>query len=413
MELEAKRNKKNAKNSALKMVTKSQNKNYEGERALTGAQAMANAMRQINPDVVAAYPITPQTPIMEQFAKFVADGIVDTELIRVESEHSAMSATMGASASGARAMTATSSVGLALMFEVVNAAAGLRLPIVMGVANRALSSPINIHCDHSDTMACRDAGWIQFYSENAQEVYENALLAMRLSEMFNVPSMVIQDGFITSHCVTNVSLLKDSVVKRYVGTYKPKDSLFFNKSPLSIGALELFDYFFETKRQQEDAMEQVYKNYNKIASSLSEITGKKYPMVENYYASRADVVIVTLNSTAGTVKEVVDKYRRSGKNVGLLKIRLFRPFPYNEVRKLLKNVKAIAVLDRSFSFGADAPIFGEIKNALFDLDKKPKLFSYIFGLGGRSIYERDVAKVFDDLLNNKKLKDKNYIGLRE
>ena len=384
-------------------------------KALTGAYAAAEAMRQINPDVVAAYPITPQTPIMERFAYFVNNGLVDTELIRVESEHSAMSAVVGASAAGSRAMTATSSVGLALMFEVVNAASGLRLPIVMNVVNRALSAPINIHGDHSDSMACRDAGWIQIYSENAQEVYEHTLLAIKLSEDHDIllPSMIMQDGFITSHSVEPVDVLDDDVVKQFVGEFKPKHSLLFDENPITIGALELYDYFFETKRQQEEAMNIVKQKYYHYAEELSKLTGNKYPMVERYFLDDAEVAIVALNSAASTTKVVVDKLRAEGKKVGLLKIRLFRPFPYEEVVDALKNVKFIGVLDRSFSFGANAPLFGEIKNALYDLDNRPKVQSYIFGLGGRALYEKDIIRVFNQLLEGNVSNEKRYLNLRE
>ncbi len=384
-------------------------------KALTGAYAAAEAMRQINPDVVAAYPITPQTPIMERFAYFVNNGLSDTELIRVESEHSAMSAVVGASAAGVRAMTATSSVGLALMFEVVNAASGLRLPIVMNVVNRALSAPINIHGDHSDSMACRDAGWIQIYSENPQEVYEHTLLATKLSEDHDVliPSMIMQDGFITSHSVEPVDVLNDEVVKQFVGEFRPKHSLLLDEKPLTIGALELYDYFFETKRQQEEAMNVAKQKYYHYADELSKLTGNKYPMAEKYLLDDAEIAIVALNSAASTTRVVVDRLRAEGKKVGLLKIRLFRPFPYEEVQDALKNVNFVGVLDRSFSFGADAPIFGEIKNALYDLDKKPKLQSYIFGLGGRELYEKDIELAFNQLLLGNVSKEKRYLNLRE
>ena len=223
---------------------------------LTGAYSAAEAMRQINPDVVAAYPITPHSPIVERFAQFVADGKVDTEMIRVESEHSAMSACVGACAAGARVMTATSSAGLALMWEILGVASGLRLPIIMNVVNRALSAPINIHCDHSDSMGARDLSWIQIYSENAQEVYEHNLLALKLAERKDVllPAMVCQDGFITSHGVENVEIFPDETVRKFAGEYKPEKYLLNLKDPVTFGPLQLTDYYFETKRRQEAAM---------------------------------------------------------------------------------------------------------------------------------------------------------------
>ncbi len=383
------------------------------EKALTGAEASAEAMRQINPDVVAMYPITPQTPIIQTFAKMVADGLVDTELIRVESEHSAMSATMGASAAGSRAMTATASVGLALMFEVVNAAAGMRLPITMSIANRALSSPINIHCDHSDSMACRDAGWIQIYSETGQEVYENTLLAVRLAEhpQVQLPAMVMQDGFVTSHCLTKVKLCNDEVVKNFIGEFKPQLKLLDLNKPICIGPLELFDYFFETKKQQVDAMKTAKSEYLNVGKELSKITGNEYKYFEAYNIEDADAIIVVLSSTAGTVKEVVDEMRKDGKKVGLLKPILFRPFPYEEVAMVLHNAKEIAVLDRSESFGANGPLYGEIKNALYDSQSRPRVQSLIYGLGGREIFKTDIKKIFDQILDGKEITEK-YIGCR-
>jgi len=387
-------------------------KDYE-EKAITGAEAAAHAMRQINPDVVAAYPITPQTPIAETFAKFVADGRVDTEFIRVESEHSAMSAVVGASAAGSRAMTATASVGLALMFEVVNAAAGLRLPIVMNVANRALSAPINIHCDHGDSMACRDAGWIQIYSENPQEVYENTILAMRLAEHPNIqlPAMVMQDGFVTSHGMINCKIYNDDLVKGFVGEFKPQTKVLDVDNPICVGPLQLFDYFFETKKQQYDAMEIAKKEYITIGNELTKITGNQYPYFDAYNLEDAEAVVVVLNSTAGMTKDVVDKLRAEGKKVGMLKPRLFRPFPYDEVAAVLHSAKQIAVMDRSESFGADAPIYSAIKSALYTSNNKPSIQSLIFGLGGRDIFPYQIEEIFNQLLENKTIENR-YIGCR-
>jgi len=332
-------------------------------------------------------------------------------MILVESEHSAMSAVVGASAAGARAMTATSSVGLALMFEVVNAASGLRLPIVMPVVNRALSAPINIHCDHSDTMACRDSGWIQIYSESAQEAYENTLLALRLSEHPDVmlPSMVCQDGFITSHSVEVVNVLNDDVVKRFTGEYHPSESLLFSKKPITIGALQLTDSFFETKRQQVQGMENFFKVYPAIADELSSLTGNNYPFVEPYALDDAKCAIVALNSSAGTIRSVVKKLRAEGLKVGMLKIKLFRPFPYEDVARALEKVPKVAVLDRALSFGANAPLFSEIKNAI----PQNSLFSYVYGLGGRELLESHIEELFNDLLSNKKIEGQNYLGLKE
>jgi pyruvate ferredoxin oxidoreductase alpha subunit len=384
-------------------------------KSLTGAQAVAEAMRQINPDVVAAYPITPQTPIVEQFASFVANGIVDTEMIPVESEHSAMSCTVGASAAGARAMCATASQGLALMWEVVAAVPGLRLPIVMPIVNRALSAPINIHCDHSDSMGATTIGWIQIYSENAQEAYENTLLAIRLAEHPKVllPTMVMQDGFIISHGVENVEIFDDGAVKKFVGERHPDRYLLDVDHPYTIGPLALPDYYFEIKRQQEEAMENALGLYLEIGDELSKISGHKYPYFEEYKTEDADAVIVVLSSTAGTAKDAIDDMRAKGKKVGLIKPKLFRPFPYKEIRKALEKFNVIGVLDRSMAFGAYAPLYGEIRNALFESEKKPKLQSYVYGLGGKDIFKSDIEKVFDELLaGDVNPEEQRYIRLR-
>ncbi|MCX6087857.1 MAG: pyruvate ferredoxin oxidoreductase [Caldiserica bacterium] len=384
-------------------------------KPLSGAQAVAEAMRQINPDVVVAYPITPQTPVVEYFAQFVANGLVDTETIPVESEHSAMSATVGAAAAGARAMCATSSQGLALMWEVVAAVPGLRLPIVMPIVNRALSAPINIHCDHSDTMGATTIGWIQIFSENAQEAYENMFLALRLAEHKDVliPAMVMQDGFIISHGVENVKILDDDVVKKFVGERNPDRFLLDVKNPYTIGPLALPDYYFEIKRQQEEAIMNAKRIYLEVGEELSEITGNKYPYFEEYRIEDATAVIIVLSSAAGTAKDAIDEMRADGKKVGLLKPKLFRPFPYKEMRNALKNIPVIGVLDRSISFGSYAPLYTEIRNSLFELENKPKLQSYIFGLGGKDIFKNDIKQIFEELLSGKvNPEEQKYIGLR-
>jgi pyruvate ferredoxin oxidoreductase alpha subunit len=382
---------------------------------LTGNYAIAEAMRQINPDVVAAYPITPQSAIVETFSKYANDGKVETEMVRVESEHSAMSACVGASMSGARAMTATCSAGLALMWEILGVASGLRCPIVMPVANRALSAPINIHCDHSDSMGARDMGWIQIYTETAQEAYENVFLALRLAEHPDVqlPVMVCEDGFITSHCVQNVQVYDDALIRKFIGERKPLFSLLDHRNPITVGAIELQDYYFETKRQQEDAMSKVPKAYRQAGRELSKLTGNDYGFFEKYRMEDAEAVIVTMSSAAGTARSVVDKMRKKGRKVGLLRLRLFRPFPYGEVAKALGRAKNVAVLDRSMSFGAHAPLYGEVMNAIYGLRKKPGLQSYVFGLGGRDLLESHVEHALNEMLAGKVSSGQKYLGLRE
>lgn len=384
-------------------------------QALTGGEATAEAMRQINPEVVAAYPITPQTPIIETFAKFVADGKVNSELINVESEHSALSAVVGAAAAGGRAMTATSSQGLALMAEIVYIASGSRLPIVMAISNRALSAPINIHCDHTDSMFLRDASWIQIYSENAQEAYDNTLIALKVAENAKVqlPAMVMQDGFITSHNIENVIILDDKKAKAFVGKYEVEYPLLNFKKPVTVGPLDLFDYFFEHKYQQAEAMEEARKTFKLADQEFYKLTGRKYGFVEEYKTRDADFVVVALSSTCGTAKMVVDDLRKKGKKVGLLKIRVMRPFPEKEIAKALEGKKVVAVLDRSISFGSTSPVFTEVRSALYNLIKRPKLQNYIYGLGGRNIGLKDIEKVFDELIKGRVSEGIKYIGLRK
>lgn len=381
---------------------------------LLGAHAAAYAMKQINPDVVAAYPITPQTPIMEKFSEYVADGLVNSEMILVESEHSAMSACVGASAAGARVMTATSSVGLALMTEIVFIAASMRLPIVMNVVNRALSGNINIHCDHSDSMLVRDSGWVQLYSENAQEVYENNIFALKLAEKYNVPVMVMQDGFITSHALENVLVLKDEDVKKLIGERQRENTLLSND--LTIGPLDLFDYYFEHKYQQIELFEKIRNEFNNEAEQFSKETGYGMYSIESYNVSDAEVLLMCINSTAGIVKDVVDDLRSQGYKVGCLKFRLFRPFPIEDLRNIIKfsNAKIIGVLDRAISLGSSGPLNLEVKNALFN-HFSGKIYNFIYGLGGRDVTKEQIRTAFMMLYEskNKEIPELNFLGLRK
>ncbi|MBU1912931.1 MAG: pyruvate ferredoxin oxidoreductase [Candidatus Omnitrophica bacterium] len=387
---------------------------------LTGDQAVATAMKQIGPDVVAAYPITPQTEIVMYFSNYVANGQVSTEMIPVESEHSAMSACVGASAAGARTMTATSANGLALMWEIVYIAASLRLPIVMPVVNRALSGPINIHCDHSDTMGARDSGWIQIYCESGQEVYENTILAVRIAEHKDIllPVMICQDGFITSHAVEGVQLFEDKLVKEFVGEYKAAHPLLDVENPVTYGPLDLQDYYFEHKRQQSESMKGALKIMPELFKEFEKTFGTKYDFIDTYKLEDADIALIALSSTAGTARGVVDVLRKEGVKAGLLRPRVFRPFPREKILAALKNVKALAVFDRAESFSAEGgPLYTEIKAALYDSDIKPLVTNYIYGLGGRDIFPDDIKKVYSDLgaaLKNKKVSNPiNYLGSRE
>lgn len=387
--------------------------------AKTGNEAMAEALRQINPDVVAAYPITPATEIAMIFAQFVADGLVDTEYVAVESEHSAMSATVGAAAAGSRAMTATSSQGLAYMYEILPIASALRLPIVMPEVNRAISGPINIHCDHSDTMAARDFGWLHIFSENAQEAYDNLLQAVRIAEDTRVrlPAMVTTDGFIISHCMEKMEVLDDKVVKDYIGEFKPEYGLLNLDKPITVGAIDLQDYYFEHKYAVAQAMRAAKDVIIEVGKDFGKKFGRSYGLFEEYRIDDAEIGLVALGSTAGTAKVVVDDLRSKGVKAGLLKLRVFRPFPHEEIAKILGKLKAVAVMDRSDSYSsAGGPVFTEVRSALFDLDKRPKLLDFIYGLGGRDIKTDEIAKVFDALSGvvrtGKVASIFNYIGVR-
>jgi pyruvate ferredoxin oxidoreductase alpha subunit len=366
--------------------------------ALTGGAAAAEALKQINPDVMAVYPITPQTPIIETFAKFQADGKVDTEIIQAESEHSAISACVGAAASGARTVTATSSQGLALMNEILYIASGMRLPILMLVSARALSAPINIHGDHSDVMSARDAGWIEIFSENPQEVYDNTIIGLKLAEKVRIPVMVIMDGFNTSHSVENLRILDKEEIKKFVGEYQPLNSLLDLKNPKTFGAFALQNSYFEFKIDQEKAMQSTLAEYQKIAKEFEKLSGRKKDYFEKYQTEDAEEVIILMGSAAGTAKEVVDKLRKKGQKAGLLKINLFRPFPHQEIAQVLKNAKSIAVLDRSQSIGTFPPLYSEIINSLFHVScSMLHVSSYVYGLGGRDIFQADIEKVFAEL----------------
>lgn len=387
--------------------------------AKTGNEAMAEAMRQIAPDVVAAYPITPATEIVQIFSQFVADGVVPTEYVAVESEHSAMSACIGASAAGARVMTGTSSQGLALMWEMLYIAAGLRLPIILSDVNRALSAPINIHGDQSDTMGARDAGWIQIYSENSQEAYDNLIQAVRIAETAKLPTVVTTDGFIISHCMEVVELASDENVKKFVGEYKPERYLLDIKNPYTLGALDLQDYYFEHRWQLADAMRNATPVILEVAKDFASSFGRKYDLFEKYRMEDAETAIVIIGSAAGTAKTVIDKFRSAGKRVGLVKIRVYRPFPHEEISKDLANLKALAVMDRCDSCnGAFAPLYTDITSALqtHTSAKAPKTINYVYGLGGRDIdtsHFEAVLKKLEEVKNGAQVtKSPEYLNVR-
>lgn len=364
---------------------------------LSGNEAVAYAMKQINPDVMGAFPITPSTEIPQYFAQYVADGLVDTEYVTVESEHSSMSTCIGAQAAGGRAVTATSSCGLALMFELLYVASSSRLPVTLACVNRALTGPININNDHSDSMGARDAGWIQIYAETNQEAYDNFLQAMPIGEHPDVrlPVMICQDGFITSHGVENIELLEDEIVKDFVGEYQPENYLLKHENPLAVGPYDVTNYYMEHKIQQAEAMKAAKPVILKIAEAFEKVSGRKYGFFESYCMEDAETALVLIGSSAGTARAAVDKLRAQGKKVGMVKLRVFRPFPMEELAAALAGCKAIAVMDKAESFSAaGGPLFAETRSALYDLDTRPKAINYVYGLGGRDFTVDTAETVF-------------------
>jgi pyruvate ferredoxin oxidoreductase alpha subunit len=400
--------------------------------ALSGDEAVAYAAKQSDVDIVAAYPITPQTIIVEKFSEYVANGEVSTEFVCTESEHSALAACLAASATGARAFTASASAGLALMHEMLFVTSGCRAPVVMAIANRAYSAPLNIHGDHSDTMAQRDSGWIQIYVENAQEAYDSVIQAFRIAEDSKVllPVIVGLDGFTLSHTLENVYTLSDDVVAKFVGTRQFIDVLTHEgktapfkldtENPMMMGPIALQNYYFEFKRQQEEAMKNALKVIQQVHDEYAETCGRSYGdgLLDAYSLDDAEIAVVCLGSTAGTMKAVVDELRAQGVKAGVLRIRTFRPLPIDGIARALEKVKAVAVMDRSMSFGGvGGPVFHEVRHALFDVSSHPYVVNYIYGLGGRDISPSQIHKVYDDLQNMLKAKRVenvvNYVGLRE
>jgi pyruvate ferredoxin oxidoreductase alpha subunit len=389
-------------------------------KTLNGNQTIAEAVRQIDPDVMAAYPITPSTAIVETIAQFRADGLISGEFVCPESEHSAMSVCIGAASAGGRVMTATASQGLALMWEMLYIAAGLRLPIVAAIVNRSLSAPINIHGDHSDTMGARDSGWIQIYSENCQEAYDNFIQAFPIAEHLGVrtPVLVGLDGFIISHSMDVIQVEDDKKVKEFVGEYKPVYPLLDPERKMTVGPIDFTDYYFEHKRNQLEGIENAPPVIEAVGKEFGQKFGREYGFFEEYRMEDAEVCIVVMSSAAGTCKDAVDELREEGKKVGLLKPRIFRPFPHEKIAEALRKMKAVAVLDRCSSPGAlGAPLFTDIRNALYDYDQRPKIVNYVYGLGGRDImieHFKQVAAKLERIAETGKVDEiYGYLNLRE
>jgi len=400
--------------------------------ALNGDEAVAYAAKQSDVDVVAAYPITPQTIIVEKFSEYVANGEVQTAFVCTESEHSALAACLAASATGARAFTASASAGLALMHEMLFVTSGCRAPVVMAVANRALSAPLNIHGDQSDSMAERDSGWIQIYVENAQEAYDSIIQAFRIAEDANVslPIIIGLDGFTLSHTLENLDVLSDDAAARFVGTRQLPNVLTHEgksvpfkldpENPMTMGPIALTNYYFEFKRQQEEAMKNALEVIQKVHAEYAELTGRSYGdgLIEQYHLEDAEIAVVCVGSTSGTLKTIVDSLRQEGVKAGLLRLRAFRPLPVEALRSALRNVKVLAVMDKSMSFGGDGgAVYHEVRHVLYDAETHPVIVNYIYGLGGRDYSPRELHQVYEDLLQISKSghveKQVSYLGLRE
>ena len=388
---------------------------------MSGNEAVAYAMKQVNPDVMPAFPITPSTELPQFVSSYIANGEMDTEFIPVESEHSAMSAAIGAEAAGARTMTATSSAGMALMWEMLYVAASNRLPIALALVNRALSGPLNINCEHSDSMGARDSGWIQIYSENNQEAYDNFIQAYRIAEHRDVmlPIMICQDGFIISHGVENIELLEDDKVRAFVGEYNPEHYLLNEKEPMAVGPYAVTSYGMEAKRAQVQAMFNAKQVILDVAAEYEKISGRKYGFFEEYRLSDADYAIVAIGSACGTTKDAIDRLREKGIRAGLLKVRVYRPFPGKEMAETLKNCKAIAILDRCESYSTNGgPLAAELSAALFAAKSQAEVLKIVYGLNGRDFTVAEAEQIYADLADiaangNHETEEYRYIGLRD
>ena len=387
---------------------------------MSGNEAVATALRQINPDVFPMFPITPSTEIPQYFSNYVSNGLVDTEFITVESEHSSMSAALGAAAAGARAVTATSSAGLAFMWEVLGVAASSRMPIALAAVARALTGPLNINCDHSDTMGARDSGWIQLYAEDNQEAYDNMVMAYNIAEHPDVmlPIMICQDGFITSHAVMNMQLLDDLTVKEFVGERQPVDYLLNPDETFAVGPYAVSDYYMESRKAQAHAMENAKKVILDVAKKFEKISGRKYGLIEEYKMQDAEYAVVIIGSAAGTTKDTIDRMRANGDKVGLIKVRSFRPFPGEEIAASLKKCKAVAVMDRSEAFSTNGgPLGAETMQAMYTGKCDALAIDIMYGIGGRDVRVEDMINVYETLKDIAKTGETGptyrYMGLRD
>ncbi len=382
--------------------------------AINGDSAIAMAWRQIDPDVCAAYPITPQTIIVEKFSDYVANGEVSTEFVCVESEHSALTVCTASASAGARTFTATSSQGLAYMWEMLPITSAMRVPIVMAVANRAISGPINIHNDHGDVMSARDCGWLQLFAENVQEAYDNAIMAPKIAENHEIqlPIMTNLDGFILTHAIERMTPVETQDVKNFVGEYDPMYPLLSSEHPVTHGLMDSPEFYVEHKYQMVQAMEKAPKVIEKVFADFKKMTGREYHMVEQYMCDDAEYVAVILGSSYGTMKAAIDELRKEGTKAGACMPRVFRPWPADKLAKILGNKKAVAVMDKHLSIGSYGPMFPEVVAALSAGKSMPKMYNYIYGLGGKDTRVEDLKSVFNEMVHGKS-KTINYLGVNQ
>ncbi len=381
--------------------------------AINGDGAIAYAWKQIDPDVCASYPITPQTIIVEDFSKYVANGEVKTEYVAVESEHSALTLCAASSSAGARTFTATASQGLAYMWEMLPITSSMRVPVVMAVANRAISGPININNDHGDSMAARDTGWIQMFSDNVQSAYDNAIMAPRIAEHPEVQLPIITnlDGFILTHAVERMTPVDTEDVKKFVGEFEPVCPLLNYKTPTSHGMLDGPDFYYAHKYQQIKAMDKALEVAKQVFKEFKEMTGREYNLVDEYRCDDADYIAIILGSSFGTMQETVDQMRDAGIKVGVAMTHIYRPWPEKELIRIMKGKKAVAVFDKHVSIGAYGPLYPEVVAAAADLDKMPKMHNFIYGIGGADTSVSILKEAMESVVQGTAGKI-NYAGMK-
>ncbi len=371
------------------------------KKVITGNHAVSYGVKVSKAEVIAAYPITPQTQVVELLSEFCASGELKAKFIKVESEHSAMAACIGASAAGARAFTATSAQGLALMHELLHWASGGRLPIVMADINRAMAPGWSVWTDQNDTLSQRDTGWMQIYCESNQEVLDSVIQGYKIAEKVSIPLMLVLDAFVLSHTSEPVDIPEQSKVDAYLPPYSPEIKIDI-ENPRAFGGLLSPDYYMEMRYLLQKDMERAVKVIKEADEEFFEIFGRKYGLIEAYKCDDAKVIIVVSSTVTGTARTVIDEMREKGKKVGLLKVRFFRPFPFEDVKSVLLDAEKVAVIDRNISYGAGGIFFQEVKSALYNESKKPPIFGFITGLGGRDVTPEIIREIIEYTERNEK-----------